>query len=159
MSRSTRWSLACFLAAGMLAAPASASDPMGVYCIVDKVVLEPADCPDRAQVWGACAIADRNFANGSFSAPAKGFFYYSIPAGREEIVRAEWNDLRQAAGKGQLVGYGRRYYPAGRFRGVGDSVDAPDPYPIHLGVVNFGAQIPGHLRELADALKLAARTR
>ena len=159
MSRASRWSCACLLSAGVLAASASASDPMGVYCIVDKVVLEPPDCADRAQVWGACAIADRNAANGSFGPPAKGFFYYSIPAGREEIVRAEWNDLRQASGKGQMVGYGRRYYPAGRFRTIADPVESPDPYPIHLGVVNFGAQVPGHLRELAAALKLTARTR
>jgi hypothetical protein len=159
MSRATRWSLACVLAIGTVATSASASDPLGVYCIVDKVVLEPSDYPDRAQIWGACAIADRNFVNGSFSAPAKGYFYYAIPLGKEEIVRAEWNDLRQASGTGALVGYGRRYQPVGRFRGSADRVESPDPYPVHMGVLRVGPQIPGHLRELADALKLVARNR
>jgi hypothetical protein len=59
--------------------PVAASDPMGVYCIVDKVVLEPADRADRAQIWGTCALANTN--DWYFQAPAKGYFYFSCAVG------------------------------------------------------------------------------
>ena len=51
---------ACLLLAFTVSTPASApvSDRMGVYCIIDKVVLEPQDVPTTAQVHGVCAIAD-----------------------------------------------------------------------------------------------------
>ena len=143
------------LAAGLLAVPVAASDPMGVYCIVDKVVYEPTDCPERAQVWGACALASTR--DWRFDAASKGYFYYSIPTGQESVVRAEWTDIRSVAGTGQVVGFGRRYYPVGRFRVAGDKPGSPDPHPIHMGVLKLGPSIPSHLRELADALKIAAR--
>ena len=86
-------------AVATLAVPAVASDPLGVFCIVDKVVLEPPDCPERAQVWGACAVAR---GGNQFDRAAKGYFYYSVPKGREEVARAEWMDLKAAAGTGTL---------------------------------------------------------
>ncbi|MBW8895458.1 MAG: hypothetical protein JF613_04655 [Acidobacteria bacterium] len=36
-----------------------ASDMVGIYGIVEKVVLEPSDAaPQRVQVWGAFALAE-----------------------------------------------------------------------------------------------------
>src|SRR5262245_40679557 len=36
-----------------------ASDPIGIYAFVDKVVFEPnADKPERIQVWGGFALAE-----------------------------------------------------------------------------------------------------
>lgn len=157
MSNPIRATFVALLAAGVLAVPVSASDPMGVYCIVDKVVYEPADRPERAQIWGACALASPE--DWSFQEAAKGYFYYSIPAGREQIVRAEWNDLRSAAGTGQVVGFGRRYSPVGRFRRASDRPEQPDLHPIHTGVLKLGNSVPGHLRELAESLRVAARGR
>ena len=120
-----------------LAVPVVASDPMGVYCIVDKVVLEPADRAERAQVWGVCAVANEE--DWYFQAPAKGYFYYSAPAGRETVARAEWADLKSVAGTSQAVGFGRRYYSVGRFRKDTEKPGTPDPYPIHLGVMKVGS--------------------
>ena len=116
----------------------TASDPMGVYCIVDRVVLEPADQAERAQVWGTCAIA--NARDWYFQAPAKGYFYYSLPAGKESVARAEWSDLRAVAGTNEAVGFGRRYMTVGRFRAASESPSAPDPYPIHIGVTKVGSR-------------------
>ena len=108
MMRRSRFLVLAGLALAVLVAPVKASDPMGVYCVVEKVVFEPADCPDRAQVWGACAVALPQ-PGGQFKAPARGYFYYSIPTGKEDTVRAEWADLKAVAGKGEAVGFGSRY--------------------------------------------------
>ena len=95
-----------------LAVPTLASDPLGVFCMVDKVVFEPGDCPVRAQVWGACAVASPR--SNQFGPASKGYFYYSIPTGMEDVVRAEWTDLKASAGTGAIVGFGGRLLPAGR---------------------------------------------
>src|SRR5262245_37099254 len=104
--------VACLL--GLLTVPMSASDPMGAYCLVDKVVLEPAEGATKAQIWGTCAIASPE--DWSFLPPAKGYFYFAAPSGREDAARAEWADLKSVAGTTQAVGFGRRYQPLGRLR-------------------------------------------
>ena len=112
------------------------SDPMGVYCLVEKVVLEPAEKPERAQVWGVCALANQN--DWFFQAPATGYFYYTVPATRADAVRAEWQDLKSVAGTREVVGFGRRYQPVGRLRPAAESPASPDAYPLHLGVTKVG---------------------
>jgi hypothetical protein len=143
------------LALAVLAAPLKASDPMGVYCVVEKVVFEPADCPDRAQVWGACAVALPQ-PGGQFKPPARGYFYYSVPTGKEETVRAEWADLKAVAGKGEAVGFGSRYAGTlGRFRPTTEAVAKPDPYPLNIGVVKLGKYGPLPA-DLLESLRKAA---
>jgi hypothetical protein len=144
----------CLLAAFTVSTPASApvSDRMGVYCIVDKVVLEPADAPKAAQVHGVCAIADQE--SWYFEAPARGYFYYKAPAGRESVALAEWNDLKTVAGTGQAVGFGRRYYSVGRIRPATETPAKPDEYPIHFGVVKFTGQAAPEVREVVEKIKM-----
>lgn len=115
-----------------LAVPLVPSDPMGVYCLVDKVVLEPAEAAERAQVWGVCALANDN--NWYFQAPTAGYFYFAAPANRMDVARAEWRDLKSVAGTGEVVGFGRRYHPVGRLRAASEKPEGPDTYPLHLGV-------------------------
>ena len=100
MKHTIRGLAAAVVAVGTMTMPALASDPLGAFCIVEKVVFEPGDCPVRAQVWGACAVA--NPSNGRFEKAAKGYFYYSVPTGNEEVARAEWMDLKAAAGTGAV---------------------------------------------------------
>ena len=130
-----------------------ASDPMGVYCIVDKVVLEPADAPARAQVWGTCALANTN--DWYFQAPAKGYFYFQAPAGRETTARAEWADLKSVASTGQAVGFARRYQPVGRFRPETEKPVSPDTYPLHIGVLKVGARVVPEVQDVVDKIKTA----
>jgi hypothetical protein len=113
------------------------SDPMGVYCLVDKVVLEPAETPERAQVWGVCAIANQN--DWFFQPPAAGYFYYTVPTARADAARAEWKDLKAVAGTKEVVGYGRRYRSVGRLRPATETPASPDEYPVHLGVTKVGS--------------------
>ncbi|HEY7473772.1 MAG TPA: hypothetical protein VH679_02080 [Vicinamibacterales bacterium] len=137
MKHSIRGLVVTVVAAGTMAIPTLASDPLGAFCIVEKVVFEPGDCPVRAQVWGACAVA--NPGNGRFERAAKGYFYYSVPTGSEEIARAEWMDLKTAAGTGAVVGFGGRRTPIGRFRAENEKPANPDAYPLNTGVVQFNS--------------------
>ena len=137
------------------------SDPMGVYCILEKVVLEPAERPDTAQLWGACAVANTN--DWYFQPAARGYFYYAIaagPASNAQTVRNEWADLKSVAGTGEAVAFGRRYLPVGRFRKAEEKPAAPDPYPLHIGVVKMGTRnaVP-EVREVVTQLKAIARAR
>ena len=139
----------------VLAAPLRASDPMGTYCLIEKVVFEPNDCPERVQVWGACALAVQK-PGGEFQKPARGYFYYSIPKGQEDTVRAEWMDLKGLAGKDEVVGFGSRYKPLGRFRPGAEAVANPDAYPLNVGVVKlgkYGPVPPDLLQQLRQALR------
>ena len=112
-----------------------ASDFVGVYAVVDKVVLEPSEtAPQRVQIWGAFAIADKN--DGSSYRPAeRGYLYYTCPQGRETVCRNEWADLKAVAGKGTGVGFGQRWEDNGRVRKAADKPATPDVYVIQNGVV------------------------
>lgn len=142
--------------AGALALPLAPSDPMGVYCRVDKVVLEPAEVPERAQVWGVCAVANEN--NWYFQPPATGYFYYSLPSVRPDAARAEWQDLKSVAGTPEIVGFGRRYQPLGRLRPVTENPASPDPYPLHLGVLKVGTRrFAPEVTEIVERIRAVRR--
>jgi hypothetical protein len=136
-----------------------ASDFVGVYAVVDKVVLEPSEtAPQRVQIWGAFALADKN--DGSSYKPAqRGYLYYSCPQGREAVCRNEWNDLKAVAGKGTGVGFGQRWEDNGRVRKATDTPGTPDVYVIQNGVVKVekaadrGAYTLQIVEKLREALK------
>jgi hypothetical protein len=117
-----------------------ASDPIGLYAVIDKVVVEPAQGqPQRIQVWGVFSLADtRN--NDDYGTAEKGYLYYSCPAGQETTCRNEWADLQSVAGKGVGVGFGGRFVAAGRVRSATDKPESPDVYPIRMGVVKMGTR-------------------
>jgi hypothetical protein len=137
----------------------NASDLVGVYAVVEKVVLEPSDtAPDRIQIWGAFALADEK--DGSSYKPAeRGYLYYSCPQGKESICRKEWADLKSVAAKDVGVGFGRRWEPSGRVRTATQKPSSPDAYPIQMGVVKVekatdrGAQTLALIEGLRKELK------
>jgi hypothetical protein len=134
-----------------------ASDMVGVYTVVEKVLLEPSDAaPERIQIWGAFALSDRK--SGSTYGPAqRGYLYYSCPAGREATCRREWQDLKTVAGKDTGVGFGGRYKETGRIRKADETPASPDVYPIEMGVVRLSA---GHESlPVIDRIKAALRAR
>ena len=114
---------------------AAASDLIGVYAFVDKVVLEPSDAaPERIQVWGGFAVAQ---GRGSEYAPAKrGYVYYKLPSGTDvKAALREWNDLKSMAGKEQLVGFGSRYGQKTTVRAEGTKPENPDLYSVDTGLM------------------------
>ena len=112
-----------------------ASDLVGVYAVVEKVVLEPSDAsPERAQIWGAFAVYDQKDGS-SYQTPQRGYLYYTCPQGKESVCRSEWADLKSVAGKETGVGFGRRWDAVGRVRKADEKPGSPDPYPIQMGVL------------------------
>src|SRR5262245_1187928 len=126
------------------------SDFVGIYALVDKVVLEPNDtAPERVQLWGAFATAsavDRN----NYDPPQRGYYYYSIAQGKVEICRREWTDFKAIAGTGQVIGFGSRDGQKGRLRKANEKAEGPDPYPVAWGLTRMSQRASAYppIREL-----------
>jgi hypothetical protein len=117
------------------AAAARASDPVGVYARVDKVVFEPnADSPERIQVWGSFCLAKVR-SNDDYAAAAEGYLYYKLDDARKATCRKEWADLKKLAGSGQCVAFGARRSELGTVRKASAPPKAPDTYPLADGLV------------------------
>ncbi len=133
-----------------LAATARASDPVGVYALVQKVVLEPEDKPERAQVWGVFRLAKKNRGD-EYLPPVYGYLYYTVESGKEKDARIEWADLKKIAGTGQAVAFGARYQALGTIRKAATKPEKPDAYPIAGGMLKLSAdnEMAKELRSLA----------
>jgi len=135
-----------------VAAPVQASDPVGIYALIDRVILEPnGTAVDRIQVWGVFALAE---GRGDTYLPARrGYLYYALDPRRPEVCRKEWADFRTVAGTGQAVGFGGRYLPKGRIRKATEKPEVPDAYPVGWGLVkvlnrHLGPQIQRELKSV-----------
>jgi hypothetical protein len=131
----TCWAAAAIVAiAG--ASVAHASDMIGVYARVDKVVLEPSEGQaQRIQVWGVFALADPQDPN-TYGAPARGYVYYALPS-NAALARREWVDLQRVAGTDQIVGFGTRWSKSGkrvRVRKADERPELPDEYTMDIGL-------------------------
>jgi len=168
-----RFTCGALLAVAVL--PLRASDPIGVYSIVDRIVIEPAGSrPAAVQVWGSFSMAVPRSRDGRQTKPAnsfgseqngdvygaiqKGYLYCTCPAGKETTCLREWNELKAAAGSNAIVGFGARYGALPRVRAASDSPASPDEYPLNTGVVKMGASYPANA-DLAAALTAAAKSR
>src|SRR5262249_13499095 len=95
------------------------SDPIGIYALIDKVVMEPNDsAPERVQLWGAFATANTENAENrdAYDPPQRGFYYFSIPPGKEVVCRREWTDFKTVTGTGKVIGFGSRHGQKGGLR-------------------------------------------
>ena len=151
MSRRHLAALALLLA---VAPAARASDPVGIYAVVDRVVLEPSSGPpERVQVWGAFALAEGS--GDRYAPPVRGYMYFSLARGKEDVCRREWADLKKVAGTRQCVALGARYEPRGTVRRGGDPTKSPDVYPLGVGVT----KVPARNHQARRLLALAAPPR
>ncbi len=134
----------------------NASVPLGIYGLVDKVVLEPGDAePLRVQIWGTFAVWNKQSGAG-WRAPEPGYLYYGCSKEQIGVCRNEWADLKSVAGTGQIIGFGSRSLAAGRVRPAGERTSAPQNYPIQFGVVRMGSSPRG---DVFDQLRALARAR
>ncbi|MFO0577157.1 MAG: hypothetical protein U1A78_24390 [Polyangia bacterium] len=124
------------------AAPASASDQLGVYAVVRKVKFEPGTTSSdasRVRLCGAFALANIN--NGSYFGPVAGYMYYNCPAGQDTLCRMQWQEMLTASASAKCVGYGQRRDGSGnannngRIRPPSETVANPDFYPVGMGMV------------------------
>lgn len=69
---------------------ARASGYVGVYALIDKVVMEPnADNPERIQIFGVFSIAtDKQV----FQPAQRGYLYFTL-SNEKNLIRREWADL------------------------------------------------------------------
>lgn len=147
----------CILTAGLAltAVPLRASDPVSVYCIINKVVLEPSETePTTIQIWGVFALSGAPYTGNTYGNVQTGYLYYSCPKGRDTVCLSEWADLKSVSGKGEIVGFGDRYGKATtRVRNAGEKPASPDTYPINAGVVRMGHYAGVTYPDLAKALR------
>ena len=125
--------IACSSLFGLSLKAGAYSDWIGAYARIDKVVFEPNEsAPERIQIWGAFAIASKQDRN-SYDPAQRGYLYYSLKPGKEDVCRKEWSDLKGVAGTGEVVGFGSRSLPS-RLRKAADKPADPDVYPIASGI-------------------------
>jgi len=118
---------------GLGAGGAQASDPVGIYALVDKVVLEPNTTnPERIQIWGAFAVAEGS--GYTYKSAERGYLYYKSNPENPTACRNEWNDLKSVAGTGQIVAFGSRYGEKGALRKKETKPGNPDLYPVAMGM-------------------------
>jgi len=145
MRRLTR--AAFFTAAGLFlfaSVKSTASEIVGIYVMVDRVVMEPNEqAPERIQVWGAISTSRDP------AAAKRGYLYFrppNVPEFREAALK-EWRDLKAVAGTGQAVAFGQQYFFVAqmavadayfqalpRIRPASEKPEGPDGYPVNVGV-------------------------
>jgi hypothetical protein len=121
------------------AAAARASDPIGGFAVIDKVILEPNDdAPTRAQIWGTFCLATAVGGN-TYSPPVRGYLYYKAENGQENACRKEWADMKKVAGTFQIVGFGSSFKREGMgfVRESGEKPKTPDVYPVGFGLTKI----------------------
>ena len=137
-----------------------ASDPVGVYAMVERVVLEPNDsAPKSVQIWGAFTPSvepprPTYKPEQAYGDVQRGYMYFTCAAGKASTCTAEWNDLKSVAGKSEVVGFGARWAAAKpRVRPASEAVSSPDLYETNIGIVKIGKY--GEYPSLVTALKAA----
>jgi hypothetical protein len=130
--------IACLFLLGtafLVGTAARASDYIGGYLMVDKVILEPADSPTKIQIWGSFALASEPKGD-NYNDPVRGYLYYQAPSGKEDVCRKEWSDMKKAAGTGQVIGFASRYdlKALGKVRKANEKPETPDTYPLANGL-------------------------
>lgn len=138
MKRASWGALALLLAWNGLAA---ASDPIGIYALVDKVVMEPSETkPERIQIWGVFSLAGGTKGD-RYLPPVRGYLYCKLAKDKEAQCRTEWADLSKTAGSGQCVGMGSRYDMKVTVRKPVEGAqpgevdkNKPDVYPLGFGL-------------------------
>src|SRR5262245_42177864 len=129
-----------------------ASDPVGIYAVIEKVVFEPNENePQRVQVWGAFSIAEGKPGD-YYQAPQRGYMYFTLPPGKETVAKKEWADLRTMAGTNQGVAFASKYNMKVHVRKSDEKPQNPDVYPIGMGVVKAEQQ-PATIQALKDLLR------
>ncbi len=127
-------SLALLALVFLTATPARASDPVGIYGLVTKVVMEPSEgAPERIQVHGVFAVAVGRGIN--YTNPQAGVLYFKLNPEKKDHCLREWNDLKTQAGKKEVVGFGLRYADKQpTIRKMSEKLETPDAYEMGIGI-------------------------
>jgi hypothetical protein len=132
---------ATILAIALCVRVANASGPIAIYALMDKVTLEPGtDKPDRIRISGVFITSEER--PGAYASPQRGYLYFTLPAGNEELARREWADLKAVAGTRQVVGFGSSWGVRIPVRKTAGEATSPGPYPMGNGVIKVNSEQP-----------------
>ena len=147
-------------AALLMVAGVKASDPVGVYAMVERVVFEPSEsAPKNVQIWGAFTPSvepprPEYKPEQAYGTVQRGYMYFTCATDKASMCAAEWSDLKSVAGKGEVVGFSTRWSKAkARVRAASEAPASPDTYESNVGVVKIGKY--GDYPTLITALKTA----
>ena len=133
-------------AAVLVCQPATASYPCGIYARIDKVELGPDESkPQWIKVYGDFILVKTS---ARLSEPERGFMHFSLVAGKEDLCRLEWADLKAMAKPGtfdrNVVAFGSAHAEQNdslardsnspNVHKVAGSATAPIPYPLNQGL-------------------------
>lgn len=118
-----------------------ASGPVSVYALIDKVSFEPsADHPDRIRISGVFITSEKQ--GSVWSAPQRGYLYFSLPARDPGRGRQEWSDLQSVAGTRQVVAFGAGWLGDVKVRKMDSPENSPDEYSLNVGVTKLNDSQP-----------------
>jgi hypothetical protein len=152
--------LLCAAAFVTLLVPAArASDPVGIYCFVDRVVFEPSEAaPERIQVWGGFALAKKSTGNTEYHDAERGYMYFKLRPGDEAVCKKEWADLKTVAGTRQIVAFGSRHEePLPTVRKPDAKVENPDVHPKSWGMTKVRMRDYAPLNQLEKLMGKAGK--
>ena len=113
------------------------SGPIGVYALVDKVEFEPKEGePERIIIRGVFITVNDGDVKKAVG-PLQGYLYYSLADHRPEGVRADWKEIKKAAGTNSVIAWGWRGAKNGTVRRMAVKPEKPDKYVLNVGVVRF----------------------
>ena len=133
----TRFFVLAAIALLFSGATVSASDPVGLYALIDKVKFEPSDDkPERIVISGAFSVAEGERGE-KYKSPEKGYIYFSLPEKKQDVALKEWSDLKSVAGKNEVVGFSTRWGEPAKVRKEGEAPKNPDVFRTGIGVVRM----------------------
>src|SRR5262249_12042577 len=130
----------------LLAGAAQASWPCGIYARIDKVETEPnTDKPTWVKVWGDFILIKTS---NRPTPVTRGYMYFEVVKGKEDLCRLEWKDLKEIAGtENNYVAFGSVHSEIiddlsadGNTPKVfkkDDSNSKPIAYPLNLGLTRL----------------------
>jgi hypothetical protein len=130
------------------------SDPVGVFAVIDKVVLKPnAEKPTECELHGAFAVAEGRHGD-YYRSPRRGVLRFK-PGEKPDEAAAQWRELQKKAGSGEVLAFSSRWeqFADGTAPvlvvGEGDPAPAPATYGAAIGLQKVSRDGYGPIRELS----------
>jgi hypothetical protein len=153
------------------------NNTLGIYAVIDSVTFEPQGTQPNVVRISGVFIVPRPISSGEYLAPQRGYLYFRARPGMEDAARKEWNELRAAAGSGQVVAFGEYWVwappnpnnPSDPLRNTHRSLEVkvhsaqevspPELYPLpnSRGIVMHRNQSDPDFDKIAAQLRSAAR--
>jgi hypothetical protein len=110
MNAASRWPV-IILGLALASTSSFASTRVAIYAVVDEIAFEPSDFePERVWISGVFVVP-QPISSGLHLPPTRGHLYFSVTPRDAAAMRKDWQALRDAAGTGQVVGFGQYWMP------------------------------------------------